>query len=86
MGIEKDKELKEIIEDVLSGKAKVKFNVIEWYQDGKLHRDNDKQAAIYSNGMKYWIKNGIIHRENDQPAIIYSNGTKEWWLNGKKYK
>ena len=49
-----------------------------WFQNGKLHRDNDKPARILSDGDKHWFQNGVLHRDNDKPAIIYSNGDKHW--------
>ena len=30
--------------------------VQEWYKDGKLHRDNDQPAIIYSTGMKIRVR------------------------------
>jgi len=50
----------------------IKYIVIDekgtkrWYQNGQLHRDNDKPAVIYSNnGKKEWYQNGKLHRNND---------------------
>jgi len=31
----------------------------KWYQNGKLHRDNDLPAVTYPNGTKKWYQNGI---------------------------
>ena len=56
-----------------------------WYQEGKIHRENDKPAATFSDGTKIWYKEGKIHRENNQPAIIYEDGsTKVWYKNGRR--
>lgn len=52
-----------------------------WYKNGKLHRDGDKPALIYTGG-KIWYKNGKFHRDNNRPAIVYENGIKEWYING----
>ena len=55
---------------------------IEWYLDGKLHRE-DGPAIEYTNVYKWWYLNGKLHRI-DGPAIEYTNGEKSWYLNGKK--
>lgn len=52
------------------------------YKDGKLHRDDDLPAVVYSNGTSEWYKNGLLHRDGDLPAIIWASGTKEWYKNG----
>jgi hypothetical protein len=56
--------------------------VDKWYQYGKLHRDNDKPAIMYSNGSCEWWVNGKRHRFS-KPMIK----TKEhyaYWVNGVK--
>jgi hypothetical protein len=55
----------------------------EWYQDGKLHRE-DGHAREYADGTKQWFLNDKCHRD-DGPAIEYANGYNEWWLHGKEY-
>ena len=64
-----------------------KYNVInkeshKWYQNGKLHRDDDLPAVICGIGQE-WYQNGLRHRDNDLPAVICADGTKKWYLNGK---
>lgn len=62
---------------------------MEWYQHGKLHRENDKPALIWDYGCEWWI-NGVRHRENG-PAIFnstdYNTGKndKKWFLDGIEY-
>ena len=58
---------------------------IYWYQDGNLHRNNDKPARI-NNKDKYWYQNNKCHRDNDKPAIISSNGDKWWYKNGNQHR
>lgn len=53
-----------------------------WYREGKLHRDGDQPAIIYSNGDKLWRRHGKLHRDGDQPAIIWANGDKAWYKHG----
>jgi hypothetical protein len=70
----------------------IKFKLLEkyeningyqyWFKNGKIHRDNDLPAAIYSNGDQCWYKNGKKHRDNDLPAEIYANGYQFWYKNG----
>jgi hypothetical protein len=58
---------------------------LEWYQHGKLHRDNNKPAIVWDYGCEWWV-NGVRHRE-DGPAVHESPGTltKKWFLNGVEY-
>jgi antitoxin component YwqK of YwqJK toxin-antitoxin module len=87
LSVEHDKELKEILSDMISGKAEVFSIYIKWNNSaGQLHRDNDQPAVINVNGSKYWYRNGQLHRDNDQPATIDSNGTKEWYKNGQLHR
>ena len=59
---------KKIITNLKDGNYKIDFgNVVEYYDNtGKLHRDNDEPAAIYSNGSKKWMSHGNVHRDNDK--------------------
>src|SRR3972149_6313730 len=55
---------------------------IEYYKDGKLHRDNDLPAIEFISGSKFWYQNGELHRDNDLPAIEWNDGSKSWYQNG----
>lgn len=66
-----------------------------WYQNGKLHRDNDKPALIetlFNDPNKIvlecWYKNGQLHRDNDKPAYVEHYGGKhlQWYQNGKLHR
>jgi len=57
-----------------------------WYQNGKIHRDNDLPAIIYYDGTQEWFQNGELNRDNDLPALIYSYGTKVWYKNGQRHR
>ncbi len=54
-----------------------------WYQDGKLHRDNDLPAVEWADGSRSWYKDGKHHRDNGLPAIIRSDGECYWLVDGK---
>ncbi len=60
----------------------------EWYQDGRLHRDN-APAYIYADGTKEWWVDDERHRI-DGPAVIYAGGGKEggkeWWVDDKRHR
>jgi hypothetical protein len=57
--IEKDESLKEIISDIISGKAKVGDGRIRWKNEsGKLHRDGGKPAVLYATGESSFYQNG----------------------------
>jgi len=58
----------------------VTFNV--WWENNKLHRDNDLPAIEASNGTKAWYQKGFLHRDNDQHAVEYVGGRLEWWVDG----
>jgi hypothetical protein len=60
-------------------------NRIEYYYEGKLHRNNDLPAIEYKNGSKYWFQNGKLHRDNG-PAEEFSNGVKIWYKNGLTHR
>ena len=51
----------------------------EWKYNGKLHREHDQPAIVFSNGSKQWWYHGKRHRENDQPAVVDADGYKAWW-------
>lgn len=57
-----------------------------WYRHGKLHRDNDLPAMIFTDGSCEWYKDDKLHRDNDMPALIYSTGTNEWYRDGKLHR
>ena len=63
--------------------VKVFDNRVEWYFEGKLHREGGP-ACEYADGTKSWYKNGKLHRE-DGPAIEYYSGDKSWYLNNTHY-
>ena len=48
---------------------------IEYYQNGRLHRENGPAVERY-DGAKFWYINGERYRK-DGPAIDFSNGTNE---------
>ena len=63
-----------------------------WYQHGKVHREGDKPAVIYSNGYQAWYQHGKLHRESidpvtgqTRPAFIAENGYPMWYKNGIRY-
>lgn len=46
-------------------------HLIEWYQNGRLHRNGDYPAQVDGNGSHIaFYKNGNCHREGDLPAVI----------------
>jgi len=80
--VESEKKMKEILSDLISGKAVSFYDGIKWKNSAEqLHRDDDQPAAIYVDGSKEWYRNGQRHRDNDQPAVIYVDGTKYWYRN-----
>ena len=55
-------------------------------EEGDLHRDGNKPARIYANGIKAWYKNGKEHRDGDRPAVIWANKVKIWYRDGKRHR
>jgi hypothetical protein len=55
-----------------------------WFQNGQLHRGNDKPAII-APACKKWYRNGKLHRDNDEPAVI-TPYLKEWYRDGKPHR
>lgn len=56
-----------------------------WYQNRKLHRENDLPAIIGENGSQEWYKNGKRHRDN-LPAVIYPDVMQFWCRNGNLHR
>ena len=57
-----------------------------WFQDDKLHRYDDKPAAIYPTGKKVWFQRGFVHRDGGLPAVVNADGSEEWWMDGVRIK
>jgi antitoxin component YwqK of YwqJK toxin-antitoxin module len=59
---------------------------IEYYKDGKLHRDDDKPAIVQNSqhGTRAWYQNGLLHRHNG-PARTFCD-TEEFYFKGKQYQ
>jgi|JI10StandDraft_1071094.scaffolds.fasta_scaffold31956_2 hypothetical protein len=83
MKIIKVKSYKEI-PDNFTGIVKYPDESKEWYEEGKIHRE-DGPAIEYLSGSKEWVKDGKFHRD-DGPACEYSNGIKKWYKNGELHR
>jgi len=57
-----------------------------YYKNGKLHRDGDEPAVIWSDGSKHYYKSGKRHRDGDKPAVINSDGTIRYYKDGKLHR
>lgn len=77
----------------LDGPAVELDNVLVWFQNGKVHRD-DGPAIVYLewgdtnpnyDTIEEWHQYGILHRTTG-PAIIYVNGSYEWVQNGRLHR
>ena len=56
--------------DIVYNSGYPDFMVNIWCKDGKIHRDNDKPAVVFRNGMMEWWENGKRHRQNGMYSII----------------
>ena len=65
--------------NLTNGKFVRNDGTIEYYQNGRLHREDG--PAINANGDKQWYINGKLHRL-DGPAIERINGQEVWYKNG----
>ena len=69
-------------------------DIIQWYRDGRPHRDGNLPAIVYyKNGDvtdALWYANGVAHRDNDLPAAVhYNNGQiaiEYWYRNGNYHR
>lgn len=53
-----------------------------YYQDGKIHRDEDKPAAKYNDGELVYYRNNMIHRDEKLgPTVIYPDGSYRYYKN-----
>ena len=59
---------------------------LAWQKNCKLHRDDDKPAAIWADGTLEWQKNGKWHRDGDKPAEICADGNLVWYKNGLPHR
>jgi len=59
---------------------------IKWYQNNRLHRNNDEPSIIIADGTKKWYKNGFLDRDNNLPAIIEPNGQVKWFIKNIEQK
>ena len=58
-----------------------------WYREGRLHRNEDLPARIWSDGQQEWFKRGKQHRDGDLPAFISSSGfVKKWYIRGQLHR
>jgi len=57
-----------------------------WFQNDKLHRDNDLPAVEDADGTKFWYQNDKLHRDNDLPAVERADGSKFWYQNGQRHR
>ena len=64
--------------------GKLFFGCVEWYKDGKLHRE-DGPAVEWEDGSKEWLIEGKLHRL-DGPAMEDVDGYKAWFVNGKAHR
>jgi len=68
----------------MTSQLHIEGGTLQWKDpEGRLHRDNDKPAAIYANGSKAWWQHGELHRDHDMPAGVYANGDKCWYQHGE---
>jgi hypothetical protein len=58
----------------------------EWSLDGKLHREHDLPAAIYSDGVRGWYQFGQLHRDHGKPARITRYGSCLWHSRGQLHR
>jgi hypothetical protein len=74
-----------------SGPTTNEYGAQKWFDAyGKLHRDGDLPAVVwshgttewYQHGFQSWWKHGLRHRDGDLPAVVWSDGTKQWWVDG----
>jgi len=55
--------------------------VICYYLNGKLHREDGPAVECISSGGRYWYQNGLCHRL-DGPACEYF-GAQMWYYQGE---
>lgn len=55
----------------------------EWYQDGLLHRDDDKPARV-TWWTQEWYRHGKRHRDEGKPAIVHKFGLQEFFEHGQR--
>lgn len=61
-------------------------NRVEYFKNGKLHREGDLPAVECFYSYKAWYKNGKLHRNDDLPAVEGFDGYKAWYKDGKPHR
>lgn len=59
-------------------------DVLAWYQNDQLHRD-DAPAIIYPDGGEAWYQHGQLHRD-DGPAVTDSEGGEFWYSHDQLHR
>jgi antitoxin component YwqK of YwqJK toxin-antitoxin module len=92
--------LHEVKTTITTNSKKEIKTVIEYFVNGKLHREGDKPASFthVDNFYQYnsavlsiihdisqWYINGNLHRESDKPAYVQGRVNK-WYINGKLHR
>ena len=68
------------------GPALITYSASYWFINGRLHREGDEPAMVFSDQiLMSWWKNGKRHRI-DTPAVVHGGLDDEWWVNGVKYR
>ena len=65
---------------------KDRYGQLGWMQNGRLHRDGDLPARIYTDGSLAWYQNGRLHRDGDKPAVISGDSSLAWYQNGQLHR
>lgn len=61
------------------------LKVIEYYEDGRLSRDDNFAVYYFAAGSTLWYKDGLIHRDPDKgPAVEYANGSIQYYVKGEE--
>lgn len=78
-----DNGLTYILGSIANGEYKASDDYIEYYKDGKYHREGG--PAIISPSIKEWFQNGEPYRENNLPHVERDTGIVSWVFNNKDY-
>lgn len=59
-------------------------DIIEYYENGVLHRD-DGPAKIDEKGNMFYYRHGVLHRERG-PAVMFINGKTQYYKMGRLHR
>jgi hypothetical protein len=77
----------EVVNRLFTGVSYNAFaGVVDFWKDGKVHRDDGGPAMITNRGQCYWVQHGVNTREDGLPTSTFPCGYREWSDGGRLHR